>query len=136
MTEIRRVTSALAVYGRCCPHLNQVHELLVGLGRELGAGIRRALALVVVPRAGRADTEALPRIAERQEHRIALEGAGPAGAAALDRVGDVSVPALADEIAEPAVAAVGLGLVGHAAQPALGPHPPRQLALRGCRWDI
>ena len=55
-----------------------------------------------------------PRIAERQEHRVAPERAAPAGAATLDRVGHVGVPCLPDELVHPPVAAAGNGFVGHA----------------------
>jgi hypothetical protein len=113
-----------------------LHELLVGLDRKLDAGIGRALGLVVVPRSGRADPEALPRIAQRQCHRVALEGVGPAGAAALHGVGDIGVPALADEIGEPAFAAIRLGLVGHAGQSAAVPQQERHFALAVLRQKV
>src|SRR5258705_8558220 len=99
---------------RWLPQPSRLHELLVGRDRELSVGVARAFGLVVAPRTGRTDAEALPRIAQRQRHRVALERVGPAGTAALHGVGDIGVPTLADEISEPTFAAVGLGLVGHA----------------------
>ena len=113
-----------------------LHELLVRLDRKLDARIDRAFRFIVIPRTGRTDAEALPRIAQRQCHRLALEGIGPAGAAALDGIGDISVPALADEIGEPALAAIGLGLVGHARQSAAVPQQQRQLALAVLRQEV
>src|SRR4051812_25561617 len=113
-----------------------LHELVVGIDRKLCAWIGRALALVVVPRAGRANAKALPWIALRQRHGLALEGAGPAGAAALHGVGDVAVPTLADEIGEPAVAAVGLGLVGDSREAAAVPQQQRQPALAVLRQEV
>src|SRR5262249_9170326 len=112
------------------------HELLVGLDRELHADIGRALGLVLAPRSWRTDAEALPGIAQRQEDRLALEAAGPPGPAALHRIGDVHVQALADEHGEPAFAAVGLALVGHAREPAAVPHQKRHLALAGLPPEI
>src|SRR5262249_32832253 len=84
----------------------------------------------------RADAEALPRIAWRQGQRVALEGVGPAGTTALHGVGDIGVPALADELVEPAFAAVRRGLVGHAGEPAAVPHQERHLALAGLRHAV
>jgi len=49
----------------------------------------------------------------------------PAGAAALDRVGVVDAPALAQEIIQPAFAAVRRGFPGDAGQPAAVPHQKR-----------
>src|SRR5262249_39139592 len=107
-----------------------------GLDRELDAGIGPAFGLVVVPRPGRADAEALPRIAQRQGQRVALEGVGPASAPSLHGVGDVGVPALADEIGKPAFAAVRRGLVGRAGEPAAGPHQERQPASAVLRQEV
>jgi hypothetical protein len=112
------------------------HELIVGLGRELRARIGRAFALVVAPRTGRTDAKTLPGIALRERDGLALESTGPAGAAALDRVGDVRVPALANEIIEPPVAAIGLGLVGDAGEPAAVPQQERQPALAVLRQEV
>jgi hypothetical protein len=101
-----------------------LHVVLVGLYRELAAGEHLALGRVGVPRAGAlADAEALERILEGQKGRLPLPhvGGGKARAPALDRIGYVHVPALADEHVEPAVAAVGRALVGDAGEPAAVP---------------
>ena len=111
-----------------------LHVILVGLDRELAAGQQLALGRIGVPRAlAVADAEALERILIGQEDRLRRPHVGrrKAGAAALHRVGDVGVPALADEEVEPAFAAVRRGLVGDAGQPAAVPHQQRQLALAG-----
>src|SRR5262249_25826598 len=104
-----------------------LHELLVGLDRELDAGISRAFGLVVVPRTGRADAEALPRIAQRQGQRVALEGVGPTGAAALHGVGDKGAPALAEKKRRAASGPTRRGLEGPAGEP-----PPATSAKAAC----
>ncbi len=113
-----------------------LHELLVGLDRKLRARIGRSLGLVRTPRAGRPDAEALPGVSLREEDRLTLEGVGPAGTPALDCVRDVHIPALADEHGEPALAAVRLGLVGHAGQAAAMPHQQWQLSLTVLRQEV
>src|SRR5262249_61808639 len=85
-----------------------------------------------VPRAlAVADAEALERVGVVQENWFGRPHvrARKARAAALDRVGDVDVPALADEQVEPTFAAVRRGLEGHAGETAAVPHQQRQLAL-------
>src|SRR5262249_56304506 len=79
-----------------------LEELIIGLHRKLRARIGRALGMIIAVGANRPDAETLPLVADRQEHGLALEGVSPTGAAALHGVGDVDVPAVADEVVEPA----------------------------------
>src|SRR5258707_4540541 len=60
---------------------------------------------------------------------ISFESIGPAGATALHGVGDIGVPALANEIREPSFTAVRLRLISDAGQSAAVPQQQRQLAL-------
>jgi hypothetical protein len=69
-------------------------------------------------------------------HRVALEGVGPSRAAALDRIGHIGVPSLADEIIHPAFAAVRLGLIGYAGKAAAVPQQQRQPALAVLRQKV
>ena len=97
------------VVGRQPARHRLLHVIVVGLDRELAPGQHRALGRIGVPRtfAG-ADAKALERVGVVQEDRLAGPhvGAREARAAALDRIRDVRVPALADEHVEPAFAAV------------------------------
>ena len=74
----------------------------------------------------------------RQEYRLAGKHLRhrPRRAAALDRVRDIDVPALAHEQIEPALAAVGSRLIGHAGEAAAVPHQHRHLALSILRQDV
>src|SRR5262249_24463562 len=51
-------------------------------------------------------------------------------------VGDIGVPALADEISKPALAAIWRGLVGHAGEPAAVPHQEWQPASAVLRQEV
>ena len=109
-----------------------LHVIVVGLHRELVSGQHLALGRISVPRAlAVADAEALERVRVVQKNRLGRPHVRTrkARAAALDRVGDVDVPALADEQVEPTFAAVRRGFVGHAGETAAVPHQQRQLAL-------
>ena len=116
-----------------------LHVVVVGFDRELVSRQQLALGGIGVPGARAVtDAEALVRVGVIEEDRLGRPHvrAREAGAAALDGVGDVDVPALADEQVEPAFAAVGRGLVGDAGQPAAVPHQQRQLALAVLRQEV
>src|SRR5262249_20055180 len=99
------------VGGWPAPH-RLLHVVFVGLDWNLASGQHSALGRVSGPRAlAVADAEALERVGVVQENRLGRPyvRTRKAGAAALDRVGDVNVPALADEQVEPTFAAVRRG---------------------------
>src|SRR5207247_2231997 len=94
LVDERGVRGDDRVVGRRPARHDLAHEVVVALDRELAA----------------LHAEASERLVLRQEERLALENVGihgPAGAAALDRVGVVDVPALPYEPVEPAFATVG-----------------------------